>query len=136
MQCSTPVVWRPWRVIGVLILVLLQGCQFVSQTTQPGFDTQQSARDANSALRMLNPPGTGYVEALSNMERAGFQCQPLATADGGYNKSVLCHVSTSRKQAATTSPLASVNWLVALDFRDGQTLGSLQASRRPQDLEH
>lgn len=69
MQCSTAVVRRQWRSNGVLVLVLLQGCQFVSQTSQPGCDTQQSARDANSALHMLNPPGTGYVEALSNMER-------------------------------------------------------------------
>lgn len=105
----------------------------MNQSPRPGFNTQQSARNANQSLQASNPVGTRVNDAVRNMEHAGFQCQPMAPAEG-YQSSMLCTLSTPTTQPNATAPPTPVFWTVALDSEDGQTLSRLKASRTPKDL--
>lgn len=134
MQHTMPGLRRNPVLIAFALAAMLQGCQATSLTPQPSFDTQQTAADANRALQRLNPTGTRLDDAARNMEQAGFQCQPLATAPAGYQLSMLCTVSTiSTPSTASASP-TPVLWTVALDSGDGYTLSNLHASRSPKDM--
>jgi hypothetical protein len=122
MQHTMPGLRRNPTLITFTLAAMLQGCQATSLTPQPGLDTQQTAADANRALQRLNPAGTRLDDAARNMEQAGFECQPLATAAAGYQLSMLCTVSTINTPSTTSASPPPILWTVALDSGDGQTL--------------
>ena len=134
MQHTMPGLQRNPVLIAFALAAILQGCQAASLTPQPSFDTQQTAAAANRALQRLNPAGTRLDDAARNMEQAGFQCQPLATAAAGYQLSMLCTVSTINTPSIASASPTPVLWPVALDSVDAHTLSNLHASRSPKDL--
>lgn len=133
MQCSMSNL-RPPLLIALSFLAILQGCQAVNLVPHKKFNTQQTARDANRALQILNPVGTHLDDAVRKMQQTGFQCQPLSTAAIGYQRSILCTISTPNMPPTTSAPPAPVLWTVSLDSQDGKILDRLQASRTPKDL--
>lgn len=134
MQCSMPNLRRSPLLIALSLLAILPGCQAANLTPRPNFNTQQTARDANRTLQILNPAGTHLDDAVRNMQQAGFQCQILSTAAAGYQSSILCTTSTPNTPPSASAPPAPVLWTVSLDSQDGTMLDKLQASRTPKDL--
>ena len=134
MLCSMPNLRSSSLLIAFSLLVILQGCKAVNLMPHPNFNTQQTARDANRTLQILNPAGTHLDEAVRNMQQAGFQCQPLSSAAAGYHSSILCTISTPNMPSSTSAPPAPILWTVSLDSQDGKMLDKLHASRSPKDL--